>query len=99
MEGNIVLNYLLDLFNSVWNILFETKTPFFDISIGIILLGVTVIGVLWSIIIMALNIGPSDFSNLGSPRDYFYKKKYSVKKNATVIKKDNRNAIQVLYGE
>lgn len=100
MDGNIILNFLLNLFNNIWNTLFTTETPFFGISIGVILLGVTVISVLWSIVISLLQIGPSDFSNLGSPRDYFHKKKHSVKKNASnskSLEKDKRSAIQVLF--
>ena len=88
MEGNIILTFLYDVFVKIWNIFFRTYTPFAGLSIGMILLGVVVIGVLWSIVISMLQIGPSDFSNLGSPKDYYHK----YKKEKARVKQAKINA-------
>lgn len=91
MEGNIILTFLYELFSDIWKLLFETYTPFAGLSIGVILLGVVVIGVLWSIVISMLQIGPSDFSNLGTPKDYFHKyKRKRYKEKQEYLKAENR---------
>lgn len=65
-----VIQFVQNLFLEIWNMLFNTTTPF-GVSIGVIIFGTTLIGILMNFTIMALGFSSSDFSSLGSPKDYY----------------------------
>ena len=69
-----IFNFLYDTFANIWTLLFNIKT-FFGVSFGVIILGISIASVLWNVILFALGISSSDFSSLGSPKDYFRKKR------------------------
>ena len=69
-----VFDFLYKVFNDIWTLLFNTYTPF-GLSIGTIIFGCTIVYILWQFVLLALGINSSDFSSLGSPRDYFREKR------------------------
>lgn len=72
-----VFNFLYKIFNDIWTLLFSAETSF-GVSLGTIIFGCTIINVLWQFVLLSLGIDRSDFSSLGSPRDYY--KTYKIKK-------------------
>ncbi len=70
----LIFDFIFDVFKDVWTLLFSTKT-LFGFSFGIIFLGISIAYVLWNVVLLALGISSSDFSSLGSPKDYFRNKR------------------------
>lgn len=69
-----IFNLIYKTFINIWTLLFNTYT-LFGVSIGMILLGVSVAYVLWNIVMLALGISTADFSSLQKPKDYYNRKK------------------------